>query len=263
MLVQGNSTLTPRKELEIGGITWMRLKQFTSPYFKYREVVLADIFCGTGRNDVQGEIVDGSPLRIFNAYRRSGNTNVSFKFWFSDILPEACAMLRTLIPHQNNISIRAMAAADALNVLGNYASKHPETLLLIVLDPNGPKDFPKYETVDLINSFSKRLDIIPYISATAINRCISARDKANLSFRWWLGGIENFDDGFISALTKNGRQGWIREPIPGDKWHWTMLPTYGHFFTKSDWSKQGLVFINSERGLKAAKFYSGNMEVCE
>ncbi len=262
MLIQGNSVHTPRKELEIGGIAWMRLTQFKSEYFKYQEVVCADVFCGTGRNDVQGEIVDGSPLRIMNAYRRSCNNNVNFKFWFSDILPEACATLRTLIPPQSNLSIKTMAAADALNALGNYLHKHPFTLLFLVLDPNGPKDFPRQEAIHLLNQYSPRIDIIPYISATTINRCIGARDKGGITFKGWLGSIENFDEGFVSMLVKHGRMGWIREPIQGDKQHWTILPTYGHFFPKSDWSKQGLVDVISDRGRKAIEFYNGNMGGC-
>ena len=177
MMFQGASIHTPRKELEIGGITKMRLQQFKNIYAG-REIVCADVFCGTGRNDVLGEIVDGSPLRILDAYHRSENMNPRFKFWFSDILPDACAALRTLVPNWPNLSIRTMAAADALNFLGNYLYKHPSTLLFLVLDPNGPKEFPKKESIQLLNEFSKRIDIVPYISATAINRCIGARKKS-------------------------------------------------------------------------------------
>jgi hypothetical protein len=235
----------------------MRLTQFKNPYFKYREIVCADVFCGSGKNYVQGEIVAGSPLRIMNAYRRANNTNVNFKFWFSDILPEACATLKKLLPVQNNVHIYTMAAADALNRLGKYLKDHPLTLLFLVLDPNGPKDFPKHEAIDLLSEFSKRVDIVPYISATTINRCIGARDKGGITFKGWLGSIENFDEGFVSTLTKHGRMGWIREPIKSDPQHWTILPTYGHMFPKSDWSKQGLVSINSDRGQKAIEFYNG------
>jgi hypothetical protein len=259
---QGSSIHTPRKELEIGGVAKVRFLQYKHAYFDERnitDIICADVFCGTGRNDIQGEIVDGSPLRVLKAYQRANNQVRNFKFWFSDILPEACATLRTLIPPANNIKIEVMAAKDALNFLGNYLHTHPSSFLFLVLDPNGPKDFPIQEVAHLIASFSVRIDVIPYISATAIKRCIGAREKGGINFNGWLGSIENFDDGFIKILTSHGRQGWIRKHIEGDPQHWTMIPTFGCLPPRDGWEKQGLVYINTDDGKAEIDFLSGRL----
>jgi hypothetical protein len=44
---QGASEHTKRKEQEIGGLTKMRFNQFKSPYFRYNNIYIADVFSGT------------------------------------------------------------------------------------------------------------------------------------------------------------------------------------------------------------------------
>jgi len=263
-LFQGSSNHTERKEFEIESVTSMRVNQYKNKYFKHRHVLFADVFCGAGVNAIGDEIVDGSPVRLLNGYLKSATPNLPFNsgFWFSDIRSEACEKLSRLINARfpdlpKEPQIRAMSAADAINHIGNVLTRHKDVFVFLILDPNGPKDFPKIETEHLLSAFSKQIDVIPYISATTINRCLQARNKAGRDFDWWISGIENFDSGFVSALTQNGRKGWIRKPIPGDKFRWTMLPTFGCIAPKNDWNKQGYVDIKSSEGQEAIKIYCG------
>lgn len=262
---QGLSQYTARKEFEIEGITSMRLNQFKNCFFKFPRILCADVFCGTGVNEVGNEIIDGSPIKLLNGYFKANNgkLNREVHFWFSDVRQKACEALGLLINESNynlnlnNIYIKPQSAKEAINKLGNALNTHKDVYLILVLDPNGPKDFPKWEVIDLIKAFHGRIDIVPYISATSIKRCVSARKKANIDFKGWLGEIENFDEGFIDSLTDKKRQGWIREPIKGDQQQWTMLPTFGCMPPKSNWKKQGYVDLESTEGEQVVKFYCG------
>jgi len=256
---QGASVYTERKEFEIEGVSNMRFNQFKSNYFKYPKVLCADVFCGTGTNDVRGEMIDGSPIRLLNGWSKANNQRVETTFWFSDVRQIACDVLERTIQDRFKIPIpvNAMAASDAINYLGEILLKDKNLFLLLILDPNGPKDFPKNETQDLLSSFSRRIDVIPYISATTINRCLGARNKAGYQLQGWLGQIENFDEGFVSSLISNGRQGWIRRPIDGDSQRWTMIPTFGCLKPRNGWDKQGYVEIDSHEGKEIVKYYCG------
>ena len=264
MIVQGSSSHTARKEFEIEGLTKMRLMQFKNRHFRYQTIICADVFSGTGSNEIGGEIIDGSPIKLLNGYSRSNNTERDFLFWFSDVRPRACEMLEHLIAtkftHNNlKVSVTPSLASDAINVLGNALQQMPEAFLYLILDPNGPKDFPKNEVEDLLSSFPRRVDVVSYISATTINRCIGARNKAGMDFKGWLGQIENFDQGFVSALTLNDRSGWIRKPTLGDAQRWTMLPTFGCMKPHNEWNKQGFVDLESEEGKNVIKYYCGDI----
>lgn len=258
---QGSSIYTERKEFEIYGVTAMRFNQFKNIHFKFREVICADVFCGTGRNIIDGEIIDGSPIRMLDGWVKANNNTVKSVFWFSDIRQDACNILEKIIKqrYQREIPVKKMSAADAVNELGNYLKSHPETYLCLTLDPNGPKDFPKYETQDLIKAFPNRIDVNPYISATAVNRQLGARNKAGYQLNSWLAGVENLDEGFIQTLVTKNRTGWIRKPIEGDRWRWTMIPSFGIFEPRNSWEKQGFVTINSEEAKNAIRFYCGGL----
>jgi hypothetical protein len=265
-LFQGSSSHTERKEFEIEGVTAMRVNQYKNKYFKFSHVLFADVFCGAGVNAIDDNVVDGSPVRLLNGYLKSATNHLPFRsgFWFSDIRTEACEKLSKLISARfpklpNRPQIQAMSAADAINHIGNVLSHTKDAFVFLILDPNGPKDFPKTEVEHLISACSSQIDVIPYISATTINRCLQARNKAGRDFDWWISGIENFDSGFVSALTQNGRKGWVRKPIPGDKFRWTMLPTFGRMPPRNDWGKQGYVDIESEEGRNAINTYCGGV----
>ena len=258
---QGSSTHTVRKEFEIYGVTQMRFRQFKHFGFRFREVICADVFCGTGRNLVDGEIVDGSPIRMLDGWMKANNQRVKTSFWFSDIRQEACSTLEKIIKSRYGaeIPVKKMSASDAVNEIGNYLEAHPSTYLCLTLDPNGPKDFPKIETQDLIKSFPNRVDVNPYISATAVNRQLGARNKAGYQLNSWLAGIENLDEGFVKTLVIDKRTGWIRRPIDGDGWRWTMIPTFGIFEPRNPWDKQGFINIKSDEAEKVIKFYCGGL----
>jgi hypothetical protein len=259
MTHQGSSEHTARKEFEIEGVTKMRFCQFKSKYFHFPTVICADVFCGTGTNTVGDEVVDGSPVRLLRGYLGSKNTQRKVNFWFSDIRKAACDHLQNQIKRQfgQDLTPVPMAASDAINVLGDYLQRNPATYLFLVLDPNGPKDFPKGEVENLLTAYSGRIDVIPYISATTINRCIGARNKAGMDFQGWLGEIENFDTGFVAALSSGNRKGWIREPLNGDRQRWTMIPTFGRMAPKNDWRKQGYVALDGDEGRSVVDFYCG------
>lgn len=261
-MFQGSSQLTPRKEFEIFGLSKMRLNQFKSDYFGHEEIICADVFCGTGRNVLDGIVVDGSPIKMIDGVVSASNEKVKTSFFFSDIRQEACDALSEIVKAKYRISlpIKKLQASDAINRIGEYMTKNRGSYLFLILDPNGPKDFPKNEVCDLIRAFPARLDITPYISATAINRQLGARNKAGYQLKSWIGEIENFDDGFVKCMTSYNRDGWIRTPVNGDRWRWTMLPTFGKFFPRNDWKKQGYCAINSEDGKKAIKYYCGDFK---
>lgn len=96
MIFQGSSVQTARKEFEIEGVTHMRLTQFKCQYFRHPRIIVADVFSGTGTNEVEDEIVFGSPIRILNGYTRARNFSKDAVFWFSDVRGSACEMLRAL-----------------------------------------------------------------------------------------------------------------------------------------------------------------------
>lgn len=264
---QGCSDFTERKEFEIEGVTAMRCNQFKNKYFpqQFKHVVFADVFCGTGKNVVDAEnIVDGSPIRLLNGFMKARECGkrlpFRFNFWFSDIRKQACSALERRIQEKYDLDVlvQPMAAADALNHLGDCLEISKDTFLFLILDPNGPKDFPKAEVEDLLSACSNRIDVIPYISATSINRCISARNKAARDFKGWLGEIENFNEGFVASLS-NGRHGWIRKPVEGDRQRWTMIPTFGRMKPRNSWEKQGYVDLQSEDGKQTIKHYCGSL----
>lgn len=262
-IFQGSSHHTARKEFEIEGVSCMRFNQFKNKFFKYPRILCADVFCGTGTNEVGGEIIDGSPVRLLNGYHKAQNQRLDFGFWFSDIRQAACDKLNDLLQETrpgSNCQIHAMPASQSIVELRYILSQDLGLFLFLILDPNGPKDFPRNEVIDLLRAFPRRVDIIPYISATTINRCIGARNRAGYTFKGWLGEIENFDRGFVSELSSNGRKGWIRQPIQNDPQRWTMLPTFGCMMPKHNWKKQGFVEIHSEEGAAAINHYCGGLK---
>ena len=269
--MQGCSVHTQRKEFEIEGLTSMRMLQFKNKYFNYKKIIIADVFSGTGFNTVNQTQIDGSPIKLIKGFNDATSRGKPFDkevhFWFSDIREDSCTALNGNVnqaikelPNNNlcgKVKIEKMTASDAINKLGNALYRNQDCYMFLLLDPNGPKDFPIKELRDLINMYSKRIDVIPYISATAINRCIGARTNAKTQFNSWLGDIENFDQGFVQSLISNKRQGWIRTPNQCDNQNWTMIPTFGKSPPHSDWNKQGYVEIGTEDSNNAIEYYCG------
>jgi hypothetical protein len=281
-VIQGASRFTERKEFEIGALVQMRLRQLkglqSSRY--YNDVIIADVFSGSGENVISGreDPIDGSPLRLLWALetatmRKDGPSLMGFasktiRLFFSDIRAEAVAKLATLIgdrwtppPGLNTqIHTATLPASSAIALLHQTLNQSPSHHLILVIDPNGPKDFPRDEVLALLAAHSARVDLIPYISATAVNRCLQHRDQCGAHYGWWLSAIDRFDTGFIHAIARN-RHGWIREPIKGDRQRWLMLPTFTpHLVPRNDWEKQGYVSLHSERGQAAMAAYAGIKE---
>ena len=282
-IIQGASRFTERKEFEIGGLVQMRLRQLKSPMPSryYDDIVIADVFSGAGENVISGkdDPIDGSPLRLLWALQTATQTKSgpsimglagkSVRLFFSDIRADAIARLNNLISDRwtpisgldTHISTATLPASKAIQLLHNTLAESPKTHLILVLDPNGPKDFPRDEVLAMLDQHSRRIDLVPYISATAVNRCLQHRNQCGAKYdSWWLSSVDRFDTGFIHAISRN-RHGWIREPIHGDPQRWLMLPTFAPQLTpRNDWAKQGYVEINSERGQAAIATYAGIKE---
>jgi len=283
---QGQSKVTFKKEVGIGGISGMRFNQFKNDFFrqKYQKVIVADIFSGSGSNSPDGKsTIDGSPVQILSAFFKASQNgkkiNHKFKFMFSDIREQACLMLNEIVnakfPYKKQslvsfmgnqlsydpvIQIRKWDASYAVGKIGEYMEAHPDTYLYLVLDPNGPKDFPKSEVEELVRFFSKRTDVLANISATAINRCIGARNKAKMQFCGWLNEIEDFG-GFVGSLAGGKRSGWIRKPLNGDPHRWTLISTFGCLAPSVAWKSEGYADLREEEGKNAVRFYTGESSV--
>jgi len=280
---QGTSRFTERKEFEIGGLVKMRLSQLKSPSvaWSYDQIIIADVFSGSGENilSANDDPIDGSPLRLLSALSDAVTTQRGqrlmalasrpVRFLFSDIRPDAITYLNQLIAQRweqidgldASINTATLTASSAINLLNQAMRENPRAHLILVLDPNGPKDFPRDEVLDLINQCSRRMDVIPYISATAVNRCLQHRNQCGAHYDWWLSAIDQFDTGFVNAISA-GRAGWVREPIQSDPQKWLMLPTFTpHLVPRNDWAKQGYVEINSARGQAAIAAYANIREV--
>lgn len=279
---QGASRFTGRKEFEIGGLVQMRLRQLKGPGPSryYSHILIADVFSGSGENviDPNEDPIDGSPLRLLWALQtavmtKSGPSLMALEhrpvtLYCSDIRSEAIARLNQIISDRwgdidglsLNIATATLPAESALNQISETMIENPRTHLILVLDPNGPKDFPRDTVLKMLRAFSHRMDLIPYISATAINRCLQHRKSCGATYDWWLSAIDRFDTGFVQAIAR-GRHGWIRTPIDGDPQRWMMLPTFTpKLLPRNDWAKQGYVEINSPQGQSAIAAYAGIKE---
>lgn len=279
---QGASRHTERKEIEIGGLVQMRLRQLKGmvPARHYDKIMIADVFSGSGENVVEkgGDPIDGSPLRILWALQSAiqtqngpnpmGLAGKEVHLLFSDIRQTAIDHLSQVLAdkHQKIVgphiytTTMAMDAGNAMGLIGEFMARNRRAHLILVLDPNGPKDFPRDEVLNLLSAHSNRVDLIPYISATAVNRCLRHRDLCGATYNWWLSAIDRFDTGFVHAIARN-RRGWIRKPIANDPQRWLMLPTFTtRLLPRNAWARQGYVEINSDAGNAAIAVYSGIRE---
>ena len=283
---QGHSWITPYKEQHLFGIVDTRLRMLQRP-LRSRQTELPDTWpinlcvldalCGTGvytLNDIQK---DGSPFTILAAfesnlnrlrvsrhnYELDGWLNFPVRFNFTDIRPDAIAELRDLIgkrkdglfalPHIGQlISCKCMPASDALNKYSAWTKRKRNNRLLAFIDPNGIKDLPYKEISAILTDdvLRKRTDLVINISATAIKR-VHGNEVAQRYMREW---IASFSDLFVKALKADGST-WIREPISGDPFQWTMLAYWGGF-APGEWKAQNIVRLGSERGKRAVEFFT-------
>jgi len=270
---QGSSLITPRKERELYGLTHMRVNQFKS--FGFNEIdriVFADVFSGNGNNVLEDQTeVEGSPVQITQAVVRASTTgpkarallDKKFIFIFNDIRRDAVEKCREIVtplfsPIASNIvspQFWKMEASAAIAKLHRGMLNDPRMYAYLVLDPNGPKAFPRKEVLELCRCFGNRVDIVTNLSATAIYRTLRLKETHPEFNVPWLEGIEGIDDGYLRALTNN-RFGWIRRPIEGDPQRWFIIPTFGRVQPWYDWHTQGYVKIHSSEGFSAMRAYS-------
>jgi hypothetical protein len=127
-----------------------------------------------------------------------------------------------------------------------------ERRLILIIDPNGPYGMP-YEFIRKImqSEYREQVDIILNFPVTAMKRLHGLR-KAKRCVAEWIGA---FDDVLINNLRANN-EAWIREPIKGDSWQWTMLCYWGGFAPRGDWKAERFVKLGSARGRAAVNHYS-------
>ena len=278
--IQGASWLTERKEFEIGNLAKLRLMQLKSWAVDrhYDRIIIADVFSGSGENVLYAndDPIDGSPMRLLWALNSAINTKKGpnpmalgkkrIDFLFSDIRQDAITHLKNVIDDRwddmpnTYVWPEVYEASQAIRMLIDELIDNPRTHLILVLDPNRPKAFPRDEVLEMLARHSARVDVIPYISATAINRCLRHRESSGANYDWWLSTIDSFDSGFVLEISKD-RKGWIREPVHGDPQKWLLFPTFPkRFYPTHDWARQGYVTIESPRGIDALRTYSSIKE---
>jgi three-Cys-motif partner protein len=301
--VQGASKFTEKKEYDFLHLVKIRVTQMKTqrPYFDgIRNLVVVDLFCGVGTNEVRCEetgvlkTVHGSPFSVMGAidsalkvknpadpdgekiYSPKGLAKRNTTIVFNDIREHAAKhayrKIEEVYPNVENgvwrpcpdfsakIRTSSEPAKHAVRRLNITLREKRDSHAILIVDPNGPADFPREEIIRLIKDHPGRVDLIMYLSATSIRRCMGAAKSGKINFDW-LNGVEGLDAGFILSTAIKGRTVWIREPLKGDPQHWMMIPSFTQYPRLEDaWSKNGFADVNTPRGKELVNLYSGVKE---
>ena len=265
---QGAGALTEQKVIGVQGIVHTRL---TMRKFKAGEVtIVADVFSGDGVNEIsEDEVVNGTPIAVINGYllsRNRGNAAKSeIRIVATDIRPSAIerlrATVRNMFPSLNErkltFACAVREAAEQIKALHQSLRKNPLRRLILILDPNGPKDFPfaEVEAVSTDPMVKDRVDIVIHISATSMKRVIGLAKKGTYRLDWWDAAIQHLGKDFLLKLAA-GRPGWIRKMTPGDPWQWLVIAFFSGTPPKNDWERKGYVQIESDEGRNEIERYS-------
>ena len=247
--MQGTSTITPIKEVQIKGTVLMRLRQRKNQSW-INNINVYDVFCGDGENIICDETVQGSPLEICDAINESG---MDAAFIASDIkhlsVMALCPMLKAkantdLFTHKRYSAEKAKAT-DQMDKIICYLKKSKGNHAIIIVDPNGPGVMPFDKMLYIMKHHSKQADMLINISETAINRilgCHITKDK-----NWW----EKYDSfvEIIWSILATCKCGWIRTPIKGDRQRWRFICCWSFAPPLHNWEKQGLFEVRSKDDL--------------
>jgi three-Cys-motif partner protein len=280
---QGSSKITHLKERHLEGIVTMRFRMLTHHMKHIDRLVVADVFCGSGENNIGGHVIDGSPLAILNGFQTACGFGVvdpkrskeSFRphsekveIQISDIRPDAVASAPRILAdkyshkpdlfaHNSFDSLVKVFEADAaqrIDELHQRLVDRPNDRLFLFVDPNGPRTLPYPQIMGLLSDHrtADRVDVVVNISATDLKRMNGSR-AANVHIRDWVGGFENL---FATVLDVRNGEAWIRKPIPGDAHQWSIIVYWSQPFPHWDWPKAGFTQIGSADGQAALRHYS-------
>lgn len=254
---QGCSDVTAIKEIQIKGTVETRLLQ--RKYQGYIDKIgIFDVFCGDGKNIIEGQTILGSPVEIIRAIRKSGvSKHQTVSFYASDNRQTALDTLSNLIDRYCDNTFRVeiqKETADAqLRKVERFLSESKNTHAIVVVDPNGPGVLPFNELLNL-SRFSKQLDIIINISEVAINRikgCSITKNK-----NWWA-RYDTFED-ILWAIKAPYCEGWIRDAVKGDKQKWRIFTAWSWSPPKNPWEKQRLFKIKTKEDIRNILNGGGN-----
>ena len=284
-MFQGASKITHLKERHLEGIVTMRFRMLTHHMKHIDRLVVADIFCGSGENNIDGHLIDGSPLAIMNGFQTAcgfgvsdTNTNKrreSFRphsdkveIQISDIRPDAVASAPLILAdkyshkpdifsHNSFDSLVQVFEADAavrIEDLHQRLVDRQNDRLFLFIDPNGPRALPYPQMMGLLSDHrvADRVDVVVNIAATHLKR-LNTNAVANVHIREWVGEYENL---FATVLNMRHGEAWIRKPIPGDAHQWSIIVYWSPPFPNWDWPKAGFTRIGSADGQAALRHYS-------
>lgn len=270
---QGASVLaTPAKQDGLYGIQHM----YTLMHSRIPGTVFfADLFSGTGVNNIENTSVDGSPITALKAFHKAINSTKKFplrkyQFVFNDIVEgRADVKLKNLVhkwANDTGITIEEgenfdtfsfktkngfvitfpvyfmnKSADEIISVIHEHMEKKDGSYFQIFIDPNGPKDFPWESVNQLYEKFPSRLTIAAHLSATALKRVAACkRARPDLSFV----DMPDHVKGVIGMFAKHPK-GWVRKPVGADQWTMFFI---SRFSPKGDWQKQGFHHIGEQKG---------------
>jgi hypothetical protein len=242
-----------------------------------RPVMIADFYCGTGKNVVNDVPINGSPISILEGMalaisKMADPPKMQRRIVFNDIvsrrvmdhLPgvvEAWQSDMGLPVNRNQLTCYTKSgrpvvipvyysAGSAQSLCGDIETAINNGFHVIALiDPNGPKDAPWSELRSLYDRLGHSLEIIIHISATTLKRVAKARE-AGYNFA----PMPDHISGMLSAF--NGAGGWVREPVGADQW--TMLLLSRHS-PRHGWKPKdgpGFLRIDDDNGQKLIQHLS-------
>jgi len=249
-LFQGNSvTATPVKQNGLRGIYSM-LSMMRSK--RPEAMVFVDLYCGSGENKLPGEIIAGSPISMLAGildavqHRLKKPPVGPWACLFNDITPGRATLL---LPEnvmrwqaENNLVVnpdlfqctardgstfsmpikyRTGSAQDAIECICNIMQVNRKSHIILMIDPNGPKDAPWVKTKEIWDRYPNRVEMIFHLGATVLKRVSKARDVL---------GAESFAPmpDHIAALVDSFSEsdGWVRDPVGKDQWTMLLLSKF-------------------------------------
>lgn len=269
---QGCSPLaTAKKQESVEGVTFMetlRLKNFN------RDVLFADIFCGSGENIVNGETINGSPISMLDGFLSAvvamkEPPKSNYRFVFSDVA-EGRADSRLVANVRNwqervgmepdpflfkaytkgghavtaKLFYAQSWAEEAVEALKDKVIKNRNGFLVLFVDPNGPKAAPWKGMRELWDKAASRVRITVSISATTLKRIRAAKEVSQLNWAQ----VPDHISGMIEWFS--GAGGWVRSPVNADQWTVVCLSKVP---PRNGWNKGGFVLIDSNEGREMIK----------
>jgi three-Cys-motif partner protein len=226
----------------------MRLNQRKNQQGYIKRVGIFDVFCGDGKNIIEGETILGSPIEIINAIKASrAYETKQIDFFASDNRQDAIDTLSNLLDYEIlPISVNTIKkpADEQLKFVKQYLNQDCRNHVILLIDPNGPGVIPFKQLNDLSN-YASRLDIIINISEIAIKRIKGCRITKNCN--WWA-DYETFED-ILWELLKGYKQGWIRDAIKGDNQKWRIMTLWTWAPPRRGWEKQGLYKVKTKQDI--------------